>query len=114
MQHKVGETYRADTHTAPTTANAASTPAARSATSAVGISIRITADSGDDMTESFLCNGLAAHKIPEDLRVLQFEELLERGAIRCGRDGVLVLQVANQQFIEFAHAPATAPAKPGH
>ena len=63
------------------------------------------------MADSGVLGRGASHKITEQLRVLQFEYPDECRTFRgCGRR-VFLLQVAQQQHVELAHAAPAAPAQ---
>ncbi len=72
--------YRPATASTTNPQATASTAVRRSARVRRGHSIVNAADPGDDTFQGRLSGGLAADKIPEDLRVLQFQKLCERSA----------------------------------
>jgi hypothetical protein len=74
---------RIPAHARKPVANATIAPTTRSAAVTGGSSRLESTDAGDDRTKGFLGRGGPTHKIPEQVGVLQFDQLDERVAF-CG------------------------------
>jgi hypothetical protein len=64
------------------------------------------------MSQRLVPGGLPRQKIPEQLGILQFEQARERRTLLACSHREPVLEVADQQFIEFPHAAPAPPAQP--
>lgn len=65
------------------------------------------------MAQGRFFRGGTTYKIPEDLRILQFENARECVAIFRRRLRVVTLEIARQQDIELPHATPAAPPQSG-
>jgi len=63
------------------------------------------------MAQRGVRNDVPADKIPEEFRILQVDYSGKCLPIGGRRPGVLALEVAHQQHVEFLHAPPAAPAQ---
>src|SRR5690606_38792929 len=104
---------RSSTTSATMAPVAMSSMAARSGSSRAGSSSLMGTDPVDDMAQGRLFRDGTPYKIPEDLRILQFENACECVAILRGCLRVVTLEIARQQDVELPHAAPAATQQSG-